>query len=438
MDSTFIATSSTEGLKPLGTAPQRSYELLVSSLNAEQAALFAEPVHSDYGDKVDWYSEQPGRTQPLSTLEDADQVALRQRLEALVGEVRDIAEAYLQDEDDTERQRLGEALQNALEIPSEDSIYARISADGVPEPILINWAWVEDRQRAVRGVLSGSDTRTEQPAPAAGAGATVAGAALAQDQTRAADLDDTRARAAAATGAPLLLWWLFWIGWLLLALMIAAILLLLIAPCGVRLPGAPNYCATGEPEASEDLRYTMVLRDQVAILERQIGIADRACQPEPGIPDFLPRAVLPPPLTPPEPVVTQQTEAIDDRLGRAGAEIGELTFSLVWDGPDDLDLEVTCPAGDRLFWGVRSACGGRLDIDTGVGSAALEPVENIYFDAPVAGEYSVRITMPTSRRNGAPQPFQLLVRDRTNVQLLDGVVSGRDREWSHIHRFGGN
>ena len=428
MENVFIVTTSTEGLTPLGTAPQRSFELLVSSLNSEQAALFAEPVSSDYGDKIDWYASRNNRVHALSTLPEDAQSEVRARLETLVGEIRQIADECLADTDSTDRQRLGVSLQNALELPNEDYIYAQAKSEGGFEPILIHWAWVEDHQSAVRGVLSGTDTRVPSPdrlSPTANAAA----AQAAQTQTMTRD----RGSAVVVAWEPLL-WWLYWLGWLLLALMIAAILLLLIAPCSVRLPFFPNTCVAEAPQASQEARLTLVLRDRVGILERQIEIADRACQPEPGIPDYLPAPLQT--RIPPVEQRPQDTQAIDDRLQRAGAETGDLTFSLVWDGPDDLDLEVVCPTGIRLFWGTRSGCNGKVDTDSGLGGPALEPVENIFFDQPAPGGYQIRVTLPTSRSGGAPQPVRVLIKDGESSQILDGTLSGRDREWTDTYRYG--
>lgn len=438
MGNLFIATTSTEGLRPLGTAPQRSYELIIGSVADTQAALmFAEPVSSDYGDTVDWYTERTGRVRPLSGLDEEAQAALRARLQELVAKVRAQADKLGEaDETDTDSLRLGEALSNALEIPGEDSIYAVIAPDGTVEPVLVNWAWVEDRQSAVRGVLSGVDTRQAAEAAAAAAAAQAAAARARADDATAEDVAEPERAAVVATEPSALWWWLYGLGWLILALLTATILLLLIAPCGLRLPGVPSFCPVGQASASELDRRTTMLRDQVAAVEREIAMMDRACQPDPERPDFLPpRTVVEPrPVVPP---AAEPDLAEIDRLDRAGAQIGELTFSLIWDGPDDLDLEVTCPGGERLFWGIRSACGGRVDIDTGVGEPSPEPVENIFFETPAPGAYTVRVTMPTSRRNGAPQPFRMLVREGDQVEAFEGIVSGREIEWSHVYEFGG-
>lgn len=53
----FLANTSTQGLSALGTAPQRSFELITGTvrdvLGERHAALFAEPVATQYGDRFD-------------------------------------------------------------------------------------------------------------------------------------------------------------------------------------------------------------------------------------------------------------------------------------------------------------------------------------------------------------------------------------------------
>jgi hypothetical protein len=253
----------------------------------------------------------------------------------------------------------------------------------------------------------------------------------------ASTVPDGRAGVAPVGGAglaPALWWWLYGVGWLVLLLMLGAILLLLIAPCALRVPGLPAHCPAAGQAVAAEARYTDVLRDRVATLERQIGLADRACQPTPEVPAYLPRRAEAVPRI----EGALDRAAIGARLDRSGAQIGDLTFSLIWDGPDDLDLQIVCPTGDRLFWGARSVCRGTLDIDANVRTLEPEPVENAFFNDPPTGAYEVRVILHTSRRDGAPQPFQLVVREDGRMTVHDGVVSGRASQWSHTHRQGQN
>ena len=217
MNDAFLATTSTEGLQPLGTAPQRSYELvsgtLEARLGAQYAALFAEPVTTETGDRVDWYAPVAGTAVPLPALPQDQQDELRARLGVLVGDIRAEAEALAQS-DAPEDNRLSEPLSNAIEIPEEKMIYGVHDKDGALQPVLVHWAWVRNEQAAVRGILTGMVPRAVPLSAASGE---------------------------EVTGHSPVWWWLILLGWLLLAAILAAILYLLIAPCGVNRFGL-IYC----------------------------------------------------------------------------------------------------------------------------------------------------------------------------------------------------
>ena len=52
------------------------------------------------------------------------------------------------------------------------------------------------------------------------------------------------------------------------------------------------------------------------------------------------------------------------RLKAAGAMVGNLTCSLMWDDHDDLDLHCETPSGEHIFWNHKKGqCGGHLDVD---------------------------------------------------------------------------
>lgn len=80
---------------------------------------------------------------------------------------------------------------------------------------------------------------------------------------------------------------------------------------------------------------------------------------------------------------------------------GKLQFSLSWDADVDLDLHVTEPGGNEIFYGNPgpSASGGMLDIDdlngpfpSGRGEGEPEGVENIFWtDTAPTGGYAVRV-----------------------------------------------
>jgi uncharacterized protein YfaP (DUF2135 family) len=145
---------------------------------------------------------------------------------------------------------------------------------------------------------------------------------------------------------------------------------------------------------------------------------------------------LPAPEPAPEPAPPSE---IDRRLDDAGAVRGALTFSLAWNSESDLDLHITCPDGGRIFFGTRAACGGVLDIDMNAGPGrTTAPVENTYFADPGPGVYGIGVRLFRSATGGAPEPFQVQVRDGDRVMVLQGTVAPGSPDWAADHNHGGN
>lgn len=424
----FLANTSVEGLRPLGTAPQRSFELITGTVReafgARHAALFAEPVAAQHGNRFDWYATSPGTPVPLADLPADEAEALRATLDALVADIRGMAEGLLASKDPGD-QRLGEALANALEIPGDEAIHALRTGKGSPDdpaalqPVLVNWAWVRDEQATLRGALTGIDRRPTPPRPAARAPLSTAAPATAAAVT-----------AGAATARPggLVWWWLLWLGWAVLAVMIALIILLLIRPCALRVPFLPDTCprAAAQPVTPEEERR--VIEDRIFAVERQIASAARACQPDPAalaIPDLPPATHLPP-----EPQV-------DERARDAGAVRGDLTFTLIWDGRDDLDLHVTCPSGKTVNFMTKSSCNGQHDVDSNESDIAPDPVENVYFNDPLTGGYTVRVRNYMARDGVGGRPFTLQISDHGRITTYRGTATKGQPDWQQSYQYKG-
>ncbi|GIT87556.1 hypothetical protein [Roseobacter sp. OBYS 0001] len=428
MNESFLTNTSTEGLQPLGTAPQRSYELVSDTVREAcgeaAAALFAEPVPTQYGDRFDWYATVDGQAVPLAALEDPEPV--REVLAGLVAKIKDLADELMASKL-AEKQRLGEALANALEIPDEDAIFVIQGADGgAPQPVLVNWAWTKDAQVAVRGVLTGMDTRAPAqrpgyvPPPAAAAAMPLAAGA----------------GTAAVAGVSAIWWWLVWLGWLLLALLIASVIYLMIEPCALRISWLPNTCERVEEIPDTLYEERLLLEDQITQVQKEIHIKDRLCQPDFAllpIPD--PDAVVPP-ETGVQPSLPIDPE-VDDRADRAGAERGDLSFTLIWEGSDDLDLHTTCPAGDTLFFLDKVQCNGEMDLDMNGFQVVPDPVENTYFTDPLPGDYRVRVHLYRQRDGNAPRSFTLQIREGDRVTTQKGTVSVGAENWQYTYRYGG-
>lgn len=93
------------------------------------------------------------------------------------------------------------------------------------------------------------------------------------------------------------------------------------------------------------------------------------------------------------------TDSIRERVKKAGGNVdGKLRFSLAWDNPDDLDLHVKTPNGMTIYYGSRSAQGGKLDVDAnGMDGIRPDPVENVAFADPADGVYTVRVNQYNRR-----------------------------------------
>ncbi|MFY9239480.1 MAG: hypothetical protein WAO78_11535 [Roseovarius sp.] len=421
----FIASTTTAGLTPLGPANQRSLVLLEDVLRTRlgpaHASLFADPVPSEFGDQFDWYAPHGGTPIPYPDLSEPDKSTLLEQLHARCADIAALGES-LKASSDLQERMLGEALTNAVEIPSESSIYAlRDAASGEVSPIVINWGWVCSEDRNVRGVLTGRTT-----APRIAPVAAMAAPAMAAAGTGHADV---------ATAMPWAIWpWLIGLGWVILTLLVALILWLLIYPCGLTPGRFVYFCptpvvATSDPLAAERL----VLEDQIAALEADLAAQDRMCQPiaAPPPPSLDPPAGLdtPPPADLPVIPAPPQDE-LDARLEERGGTLGELNFALYWNSIDDIDLHVTCPSGERVYFNARSACGGTLDIDANAaGRRVSDPVENIFFANLLPGQYEVSVYLFSDRTPG-PKPFTLRVRQSDGtVQDLSGVVSSSAPDW---------
>lgn len=418
----FIVTTSSEGLSALGSREQRNFELITDTvrdhLGEDHAALFGEPVATEHGDRYDWYAPVQGRPRKLPDLPGDEADALRTRLDTLSADIAALADR-LSSDGSADGQRLGEALHNALRVPGDEYIYAVGEGDSA-RPVLVNWAWVGDEHRSERGALTGRDTR--RTAAASAAAATAAGAAAGTTaQADTATATDTGAGTREKRPFAFLPW-LLGLGWLALAGMLAAIVWLLIAPCAVNGPAWLSFCPAAAAEAPVLRAETAALEDQIDQLERRIAIADRACQPPP-----------------PEPRVIQEAAPqadFSERLERAGAALGDLNFSLAWDGGSDVDLAVTCPSGQTVAFNQRNACNGHLDVDSNVATIRPEPIENVFFNGPQPGQYTIRITLFTKRQL-TPVPFEVLIRDASGSRVESGTLETERQSWTMTYTYTG-
>jgi hypothetical protein len=133
---------------------------------------------------------------------------------------------------------------------------------------------------------------------------------------------------------------------------------------------------------------------------------------------------------------------MEQRLGEAGAQGGDLQFSLFWRNINDLDLHCIDPANEEIFFQHRtsSRTGGELDVDQ---NAHLpynsSPVENIYWppNGAPSGLYRVYVVFYADRTGGGtPFTVRTVVRGKTNFFSATISYTGqRERNWICTLRY---
>lgn len=117
---------------------------------------------------------------------------------------------------------------------------------------------------------------------------------------------------------------------------------------------------------------------------------------------------------------------IDSIIASSGAKIGPVTVSLLWNTNDDLDLHVTSPRGDTVYYGNKTSLSdGKLDVDRQVNSFITKPLENIYWSSPPKGTYKVEIVVYT-RRSSGNIPCTIRVINRGDINYYNLNLSNRN------------
>lgn len=421
----FLRSTSSEGLQPLGSAPQRSFELISAAvrerLGDAHGDLFAEPVAAQHGDTIDWYAPMQGAAVALPDLPEDEQAQVRARLAELVSGIRAEAQT-LADSDAPDDQRLSEALLNAIEVPGEDMVQVVRGLDGGLYPVLVHWAWLRDEQAEVRGVL------TSMVARPGGSRSAEQAAIAAQQQMQQQEQSRLRARA--------VWWWLLLLGWVLLLVLLGWILYLLIAPCGVN-QGRLIFCPKPEPEISAVLGEARVIEDEIAGLEHEMALLDRGCKPTipvlPATPKVAPAPGSAPDTNAPAITPTDKDRAeIDKRIRDRGAARGVLNFVLEWQSVDDVDLYVTCPNGATISYRNKTDCNATYDLDANVlrKDAITDPAENIVFNELHTGLYKVRAHLRGHRTDRPVSIVLHVLRADGNSQSFTGILGSDQKEWT--------
>lgn len=121
---------------------------------------------------------------------------------------------------------------------------------------------------------------------------------------------------------------------------------------------------------------------------------------------------------------------------------GDIQVSITWDNDNDVDLHLTAPDGEHIYYGnavPRGEAFGQLDLDSNVGCVTNDPRnENIFFPTGTAidGEYRVAVdlfsgcTVETNFRVTIIKAGA--VADVVDGTLIEGDPTSRDREIARI------
>jgi len=120
---------------------------------------------------------------------------------------------------------------------------------------------------------------------------------------------------------------------------------------------------------------------------------------------------------------------IRNRVIAAGGQYDDVDVrvSLIWDNRNDVDLHVTTPSGEEIYYGrKRSACAGELDVDRNVQGETNTPVENTRWASGLApeGTYKVKVRMYSFKEEKKkPTPFRVEIEVGGELLFHEGVVS---------------
>ena len=172
-------------------------------------------------------------------------------------------------------------------------------------------------------------------------------------------------------------------------------------PDGVRSP--PVVAAPNPPTSEPSLART---------LEEQLsGELNRSSTPSVQPVPSSPPAESPPVKSAP---TLEERREFDQRMSAAGAAMGEITVTLLWNSHGDLDLVINCPTGRQLDYRNPAECGGTLDVDANTARDKLQdrPVENVFWPAgkAMSGTYRIAVRYVPRKDEQSPQETSYQVR----------------------------
>jgi hypothetical protein len=122
-------------------------------------------------------------------------------------------------------------------------------------------------------------------------------------------------------------------------------------------------------------------------------------------------------------------------------QTGDISFRLTWSGPQDLDLYVTEPSGETIYYSHNtSATNGQLDVDSNAGcsNVSASPTENVFWPEGSAphGTYTFWANSYSSCDGSSTANFTLRVFEgETVVRTINGAVAeyADSEHYTHVY-----
>jgi hypothetical protein len=427
MESTRIASTPLLGLRPLGSAADRSYERVCTLLKSRVghiAEIISEPVFAQDGRSIDWYVQGAVEAFSMQSLSTAEREKVLTTYHQIRQTVHNTAKA-LEGSTNLADRNLGSVLINALTVPGDEFIY---SVNG--KPVLVAWGFSKENVVETSSVLG----MRVAPRPAI---------QVPQQSTVSAPLQSGSTEVGTSGSAIIgsRPEWLPALLWIVFALLLALFVWLLLTVCHLNIPFVGQVRNPFALLCSKSVVVETSPQDRI-----QTGIINRPTTRSPGsAPDpriINPNEALLQQLRDLESQISERLDRctvanqaaapdIETRLNNANARSGELQISLSWDGDADLDLYVLC--NDGLVGATsRKGCGAELDVDMNQARQdapqrydSLTPVENIIWTkAPPRGEYKIAVELYFRRNDNRPEiPFKVRIRKGATEENISGTVS---------------
>lgn len=405
--------------------------------------FFAEPIVNHSKGEISWYSHGSGDVRPFAAITTDERLRISSTIKDIDQRLKSTAEKL--SKASPQSAWIGDAMRSMLLVPNlEQSLF--MVGD---QPVLCQWGCVPFgsdpgdfdmvNQRFDIVVRDTSAMPTAVPEPTSSGGdlpevvPPLAAMPEPPDTTEPPPPDEPPPPPEAP--APTAFDWRRLLPWLL------ALFLLLLLLLGLYLNYLYRHHYFVQDYSAE------IARERVEIDRLWGAIEEKSRQcPAPVPPvDFSPTPVDPTPEqdhTNNGPTI--DSDVVEDALKTDNISIGEeVNVSLAWTSPDDLDLAVTDPSGEVIFFRKRSSStGGRLDVDahSSCSSKSTVPVENISWNSlPLAGTYKVDVTLYHRCGNSNPDvPFTLIItRKDAPKKIIDGKLNAAQPSFAYEFTVGG-